>query len=389
MKVVFFFMSKGNASPGEVKDDSWKRQKASPVYEATFKDECYFKFLEDLVAAGIIDELDVYFESNVGPGKVNFVKGANCFVVPDINLVFDTIKEGNVIFVRGGFRHWHDLLETRKGKNWLILYAANTGRARWGFWDIIFDDLEMSNRIDQSGRYFFPFIKPTNEDVFHTVSHGFSPIYDICIGASHIHDKKGQYHAINLMKVFHSEYGYYPSAIMPGSIRSSTETKKMIRENVYLNEIVCPGMVSKQKLSEIFNSSRLFLHLGNGGQNDRSILEAYSCGCQIGIRNLPSHTPLLIPDEETIFHFDIDNDPGYKKSAYKLFHILEVWNLNKRYVSETKYRKDMGYDEVVLPALKELFRIIKYELKSLPFPTIQAKEHMQRFFENFSKRRNK
>jgi len=372
MKVVFIFMSSKSAEPGTA-DDSYKRQTCSPYYEETFGDEVYFKMLESLVEDGTITDLKVFFESNKGYGKANFVKGAENFVIPEVRLMEEYIDDDTVIFARGGFKHWHDwLLKYKKRGNWLMIYAANTGRDRWTFWDVVFDDLRMQNTIDRHGRYYFPFIKPTNEDVFHPVSGQSDPKYDICLGASHITDKKGQYNGLKLMRAFHSIYGYYPNAIMPGSPRRSTETNKMICDPLFYDEIESPGFLTKPELAKIYNDTKVFLHLGCAGQNDRSIIEAYACGTPVGIRGLKYHTPLLKPNQDTIVHFDLDNDPDFIKSANKLHYMLGHWTPDIKERVFQDYQQKMGYEHTAIPVLKNLFRTIKFEGE----PSIRAKEHL-------------
>ena len=62
---------------------------------------------------------------------------------------------------------------------------------------------------------------------------------------------------------------------MPGALRRSTQTLKMINDPVYANEIVTPGRISKPELNSLYAQCKLFIHLGTVGQNDRSVLEAF------------------------------------------------------------------------------------------------------------------
>lgn len=370
MKVVFLFMSKGSATPGSTKTNEWIFQDAGEQYQTEFGDECYFQMLQTLLDDGTITDLKVFFESNVNPGRAKFVKGAECYVIPEIRLVAPFINEDTIIFARGGFKHWHDFLLQYKGKNWLMIYGANTGRHKWVWWDINFDDLNMANEIDKHERYQYPFIKPTNETIFKPDFTWDNIKYDICLGASHIHDKKGQYHCINLLKRFHELYGYYPTAIMPGATRRNRFTVEMLKDPVFNNEVVTPGRVSKPVLSKIFNQCKLFLHLGSCGQNDRSVLEAYACGLLIGIRTISTHTPLLTPNDQTIFHFDIDNDPDYTTCAHQLFDILEEWTLSQKITAFAEYKVHMGYEEQAIPSLRLLFTLLSHNTK----PTLDAKK---------------
>lgn len=373
-KVVFLFMSQSSA-PKDSCSNNWRSQPCGEFYQEKYGDECYFKMFQDLLDCGVINDLTVFFESNVQPGKANFVKGAKNYVVPEINLIEPFIDKDTIIFVRGGFRHWHDFLVKYHRRNWLILYAANTGRQRWTWWDIVLDDLNMSNSIDRYGRYFFPFIKPTNEDVFSHKKGYFNIKWDLCVGASHIHDKKGQYHAVNVLKEFYNLFAYLPPVIMPGAVRSSRYTKQMIQDAI-MQKIACPGMVSKKELDRIFNQCKILLHFGAGGQNDRSILEGFATGLQIGVSTLKNHSPLMTPDEKNIFHFDLEDPPKYSLAAKKLKKVLDNWVPECKDQSSKKYQELMSYQKVVLPMLKQLFKIVSFH----GHPSLRAKEHLQTQF---------
>jgi len=351
MKVVFLFMSKGNATPGTIKTDAWKYQECSPAYQKIHGDEGYFTMFKSLLDQGTITDLKVFFESNNHPGRAQFVEGAENWVIPEIRLVEEYIDDDTVIFVRGGFKHWHDFLLKYKGKNWLMIYAANTGRDKWTWWDIVFDDLLMANEIDRHGRYRFPFIKPTNENTFGIMVNKLK--YDICIGASNIHDKKGQWRTVKLLEVFKSKYGYYPTAVMPGGLRRSTKTLEMLKSYFFSNEVECPGTLSRSELSKLFASCRIFMHLGAGGQNDRSILEAHCCGLPVCFSNTSRFTPLLKHDNFSTYIFD-GND-SYDKWAEQLYDILHDYQPGDKIERHYIYKERMGYEQVALPYLSILF----------------------------------
>lgn len=378
MKVLFLFMSKSSATPGSTTRNDWLRKDAGREYDR-HSDECYFMMFKDLLDAGVITDLKVFFESGVNPGKAKFVPGADNFVIPEITLIKGFLDDDTVIFVRGGFKHWHDLLFDRKGKNWLITYAANTGRDKWTWWDVVFDDLGMKNQIDRHGRYHFPFIKPVNEEIFAPMAG--TKKYDICIGASHIHDKKGQYLGVELIKAFHEIYGYYPTAIMPGSLRRSRHTSKMILDPIFQNEVYSPGMLRKMDLAKVFAESKIFLHLGGGGQGDRSILEAHACGMPVVIKTPKRHSPLLKADGHSTFIFP-ENESLYTW-AIRLKLILNEYyagGICRRYAT---YQKRMGYENVVKPMLAKFFQTI-----SGTKPTMEIKEKLVKEFTKITEATN-
>lgn len=364
MKVVFYFMSEKSKL---IDSDNWKTDTCGKQYEKHYP-ECYFMMFQKLLDSGVITDLTVFYESAKNPGKAEFVKGAKNFVVPHISMTDEFIDENTIIFVRGGFKHWHDWLLQYKGKNWLICYAANTGRDKWLLWDIIFDDLEMKNIVDRRQRYFFPFIKPTNEEIFYPEKQEIK--YDVCIGASHIHDKKGQWQAVEVMEQFYTKFGYYPRMVMPGAVRGSTETNKMLKKQI-MNEIEMPGMLSKKELAVIFNQSKLYMGIGAGGQNDRGILEAAACGCTVIYSAMHRHTPLLKrlysyywPECKSLLNCLRDQLEDSAPLSYREFkHSLFLYN--------------MGFDPVVIPMLSELFNNLAKE------PTFENKTKLVPLFEKY------
>jgi len=371
-------MSSGSAPAGSIVGETWKQKPAGDHYQKIHGDECYFQMFQSLIDNKTITDMKVFFESGVNPGYANFVKGAKNFVIPEINLVKEYIDDDTIIFVRGGFRHWHDFLLQYKGKNWLICYAANTGRDKWTWWDIVFDDLGMTNEIDRHGRYHFPFVKPTNENIFHPQNNPI--IFDICIGASNIHDKKGQWQTVKVIETFKNKYGFYPKTVMPGGTRRSTQTLEMLKTNFVKNEVVMPGILKKSTLSYLFSECKIFMHLGTGGQNDRSILEAHACGIPVVLSNTPRFTPLLVHDYISTFVFN----PGqsYEQWADHLFDILRRFDLKEKKARAKIYQRRMGYDSVVIPQLTKFFKM----LKGNP-PNIESKVKLMDSFKSYGKRR--
>lgn len=361
MKVVFLFMSTKPAEYPDQIQGGWEYDRCSEEY-SKFNEEGYFYLLRILKEIGVITDLKVFYESGIGPGKAGWIPGSECFVVPHISLVDKYIEQDTIIFVRGGFKHWYDWLLKYKGKNWLMVYAANTGRHKWDLWDVVLNDLEPGIFWDSIGRLQYHFIKPTHPGIFRPDYHT-NQIFDVCIGASHIHDKKGQWRSFEVLKEYERIYGKKLNAVMPGSYRRSFHTSKMIEELVKSEEayktLYRPGMVCRNKLAVIFNRTKLFLHLGEGGQNDRSVLEALSCGTRAMIAS-PSHhaveliqasSPVLVPEDlndytaianmihrylEGYVSFDrnmvtdwFDINLGFEKSVTNLTNLLS--NLSTHY----------------------------------------------------------
>jgi len=349
MRLVFLFMSRGSAVTGSTPDNYKARGDCDPFYNH-HNTEGYFQLVEDFLNDGIFDDAYIFYESNRGPGMAYWVnhKNAHCEVIPEVRLVEKYITEDTVIWVRGGFKFWHDFLLKYKGKNWLVLYAANTGRGRWGFWDVILNDLDPIPRIDRQERLNYPFVKPIAESTFFYMD--IPKKYDLCIGASYIYDKKGQFRAVEAIEIA-NEYGVEVKAIMPGSFRRSVHTVDMIhkvRNNPKLaRQVEFTGFVDKNTLRKIFNQSTFFCQMGNHGQNDRGPLEAFACGCSVILRSPQYHAPLLVKSSWIARN-------AKELAAYLVTIKEEGVKSDPKYVSDL-FKKKSGYKEVAYPLMQKLF----------------------------------
>lgn len=350
---MFLFHSKSSASPNTT-TRAKNIGKCGEYYNRAFKDECYFKLIEALVDSKIIDEVFIFYESNNDPGVAKWTsnKKIYCEVIPEIRFISDYITSDTVILSRGGAKHWHDFLLAYKGSNWLIEYGANTGREKWLFWDIILDDIgENTNIVDKHGRYIAKFVKPTNEDIFKPVELPLA--YDFCIGASHIHDKKGQYRIIDILAEYEKMFKTTPRVIIPGSVRRSANTIAMIPKILNFKNLVIPGFVTKDALNTIFNKSRFFVHLGSHGQNDRSLLEALASGTPIVYGSAKHHAPELKK-----FCFSIEGIRSSRELALHFKTLLELDTIQLRSRFYDSYIKHYGFNQVATPLFSRLIDFV-------------------------------
>lgn len=351
-RLVFLFMSKSSATPY-----STKRVKPTnpcgDYYLNAFRGECYFQMLEELLRLDIFHELFIFYESNINPGLADWIRDKNlkyrvhCEVIPEIRFVDEYINDDTVIFVRGGFKHWFEFLAKYKNKNWLMIYAANTGRSKWKFWDVILEDIATKNNyVDDHGRYHFKFTKPTNENLFFFKNY---PVkIDVCIGASHIHDKKGQYHIVEAIKILKKDFNYHVNAVLPGSSRGGINSAKMLN-HLSQTGVEYVGYLPKYQLSEIFNYSKLFVHMGNHGQNDRSLLEAFACGTPIIYKSFIHHDPEL---KKYCHLFEHENNHYLLAKAIK--SSLDTFKQSHKEVISREYKKNFGFKEKVIPKMSKL-----------------------------------
>ena len=375
-KLVFLFMSRSSAYPGSTKRviPNWNCEK---YYIDNFRDECYFKMLEELLRQNVFDELKIFYESNLGAGLAQWISDSKLQdriygeVIPEIRFVKDYIDDNSVIFVRGGFKHWHDLLFSYKNKNWLMIYAANTGRDKWTWWDIVLNDCGNRNfYIDRHERFYFKFTKPTNEERFYFKN--IKPIYDICIGASHIHDRKGQYLVVRAIEELNKQ-NFKVNAVLPGSPRGGNFTIQMMRKLDKIDNISYAGYLNKGALCQLFNESKLFVHMGNHGQNDRSIFEALACGTPIIYKSLQHHDSEL---NKYFFRFEFENDVS--KLAYEIKSQLLLWNQNQKINTLEKYQQHFGFNKVVIPKMKKLIEFM-FENR----PNMEAKRQLTNLFKGY------
>lgn len=366
VKVVFLFASNGAAPPGAIKE--WNpKDNCDPSYTQHHSHEGYIQMLGKLWEEGVINDLKIFYESNRGPGLAEFYPGVYGEVTPNISFIDKYIDNDTIIFVRGGFRFWHDWLKSKKGKNWLMLYAANTGREKWPWWDIVLHDLERVNFIDKQERYWHYFIKPIDQELFHPMK--FVDQYDICVGANHIHDRKGQWRTIHAMIAYRQLYGEDLRAVLPGSFRRGVETNYipyLIAENNL--SVTFTGMVPRKIMATLYNSSRLFIHLTTHGQNDRGPLEAMACGCPIMILTPERHSPIVKA-------YAIGKN-DHIENARTIHNIISTWKPELRSSIQKYFYCESDFENVILPRMRELFLFM-----SNHSITLESKIKLQKYFE--------
>jgi glycosyltransferase involved in cell wall biosynthesis len=248
-------------------------------------------------------------------------------------------------------------LNDAKGKHWLMLYAANTGRARWRFWDVILDDLSGFSQFDKvgTGRFFYNFIKPISPEFFFPKE--LPKKYDICIGASHIHDRKGQWRTIKAIIEYERMYGKKLKCILPGKFMRGVNTNE-IKYDVQKNnlDVEITGMVHRDRVAEIMNESKLFVYCGTGGQNDRGPLEALRCGTKIIVANTRRHHPLVYENKEVS---TVINHNDFKGIAKEINRNLMAHKKEDRHIVSSYYETVAGMETVVVPRMVELLEVMK------------------------------
>lgn len=310
MRLVFFYVSWKHGY-GEGID--WKTDHESDnFFSKRLEEEGYCLLLRHMLNHEIVDDVLVLIESKSDPGRF-WPMGMSGHVIPSIENAWYFIKDDDIIWVRGAWKHWHDvLIEFQEAGHWLMLYAANTGREKWPFWDIVFNDQINQPKMDSAGRLQYPFRKPIQEDIFFPKDLAFpkNQEYDIMIGASHVHDKKGQWRMIDALIKYKEIFGENLKAVLPGEFKRGFETNNIVRK-ISDNDLTVelPGMLERKDLARYMNRTRLFVHLGSHGQADRGPIEAMACGCPVMIGYPQYHTKWLAESETACFLCHTPNDP--------------------------------------------------------------------------------
>jgi glycosyltransferase involved in cell wall biosynthesis len=338
MRLVFFYLAHRNAG----------------YYLDFLPTEGYYRLLKRMVETGIVDEISIVIDSGQKSRPVNYMPGLTGHVVPGIENA--PIREDDIIWVRGGWKSWFPhLSKLSDGGRWLLFYGANTGRERWPFWDVIFDDLAGRDYVDGAGRIHLDFRKPTNPEIFRPMT--VERTYDLCIGASHIHDKKGQWRGVQAALEYQRIFGKNLKCVLPGAFRRGVKTNdihKMIETRGL--DIELPGMVSREKLASFLNTSKVFAHLGSGGQGDRGVMEAMRCGCPVMIGFPRYHAPFTYKSDLSYVTADPDH---FETLAYEIHEQIELSTEQKRRQTFEYHESQCGLETVILPRMKRLFSVLR------------------------------
>jgi len=350
MRLVFFYVADGAASPGT--SPPWNPNKLSTnKFVPKFKEEGYYSIIKMLVDEQIVDEALVVIETCRGSGRFGY-DGIEGIALPQTGDLI--LRPHDVVFVRGGFKSSFPFLERARKNGWLLFYAANTGRNRWPFWHVVFDDIGGQDKV-VGKRVYLDFRKPTNTDVFYSVPQVRD--VDLMIGASRIHDKKGQWRGIEVAIAYEKLFGKKLKCVLPGPWARGTHTSK-IREKIkkYNLDVEITEYLPRESLAKHMNRSKAFAHLGSGGQGDRGPLEAMSCGCPIIIGFPKYHAPWTYNHS---YCYTPKDPSDYNAIAKHVHFLLQHDNQYFRYKIEQYARQQSGIKEVMLPRMEKLFDFIR------------------------------
>lgn len=279
--------------------------------------EGHLYLLQKLVLSGIVDSAEIVIENGEHCDQVTMF-GTTVRHVDSVNEILPS--PGDIVWVRGGWKSWIPWIEQRRRERiWVMYYGANTGHERWPFWDVVLDDMIVQTRTEgersnDSPRLRWPYRKP----VWPGFCLGKGEIkYDLCVGASHVFDRKGQWRALQAIM----RYGKPLRLVIPGGLVGRDEpTVRALQELATSGiETHFPGHVGREQLADIFRASRAFVYAGAGGQGDRSVIEAGLCGCPIMLYFTKNHARYVWENEAVTWVAKAPEDP------VKMASELGVW----------------------------------------------------------------
>jgi glycosyltransferase involved in cell wall biosynthesis len=291
-------------------------------------------------------------DSTRAPGRLHLGTRSSIHVIHSMAYATDYIHPGDILVVRGGFKPWYPLLDYiyKRRENWILFYRANTNRHPWPFWDITLNDLIDTPRAVR-GRLQYNFSKPVNEDVFGIIDapNTIPREYDVMVGASHIHRKKGQHLTVQALQQYYHMFGTKPHAIMPGGYVKGWHINT-IKDILNSGDVDIEGPVNlpRPKLALAMNRTKLFVHPGYGGQNDRGILESMCCGCMPLVFGRSHMSPVIY---DNAVH--IPQDPANIATT-----IHQALGMVSEY-DQTTYARINGLYEVAIPKMLEIIKFIE------------------------------
>jgi hypothetical protein len=195
-RLVYFYVSNGSTIPGTIK---WSpEQKTHDPFAHHFTQEGFCYLFQKLIDKKIIKDVLVVIESSRHSGSKYLSSNMSILAVPHIDELKPYLREDDIILARGGWRSWFPFLqEWHDLGRWLLFYRAASNRGAWKFWDIVLNDLQTGFAQDKVGRFYYPINKPVDPNLFYPMDE--PKIYDLCIGASHIHEKKGQWKIVAVL----------------------------------------------------------------------------------------------------------------------------------------------------------------------------------------------
>jgi len=352
MKLIIFYSSRG-ARNSQVWDA--KAISRNP-FAIQYTTDGYAYVGDRLIETGVVDEVATFIESARHCGHIQISDKHKVYTVPYISCVEEFIQPGDVLFVRGGWKHWAPFFAKWSRDNWCMYYGAGTPRSHWAYWHAILYDFIDQPRVGKEHPV-FPFTKPIHPRVFFPIK-DMEKEYEILLNSCfHIYDKKGQYKFIEAAVAFKKLFGRDLSILLPGGAYRSTHTNTIpdvIKQNK-LN-VTMPGTVPREQLNMLINKCKLYVHLGYGEQNARSALEAMRCGLPLYIAS-PQLWPKFVSANSAVTK-RCSNPNSAETVAREIHKMLEDIDTGL-YGGSTEYFEKHNSPEITVTQLAHLINIMK------------------------------
>lgn len=315
MRLVFLYSSRGR-----IPIDKDSRLILSKDYDS-YPTSCQVKgALSDLypymwrkcIESKVFESVTTLFECGDGWGTVEYSPNNIFKFIPHISEVYRYVKPGDIIFTRGAWMWWKPHIR-KLSKNHHMIYfrGGRTIFKNWP-WHLIIDDIYLKAAIDRYKRANIYYPKPINEEIFYP-TYSQDKKYDILL-VGEIKTPKGQWRVMRALQIFKEKYKYYPKVCIVGRLKDGARIRN------HLKLVDYKGSVSREELNELYNSSKLYVHLGSNEQGPRTVIEAIRCGIPCVISDLPR----MFPEWErqfftkTVFHRD------YEKVADAIYEMLNT-----------------------------------------------------------------
>lgn len=372
MKLIFLYSGR-KANPTEPYPSNWADNAAKHTLTDKISEDGITYLWFRLIETGVFDSMI----SVIGPfdfpqaGSFTMANGNTGYVIPHTDVLYDMVEPGDVIFVRGRSSSWTEFLAKMKerGENWIIYYDANTNCWHWEYWDIVFNDLcdkiqwnaGRGYRSSLPDRIEYPFLKPVNPNIFYP-QWGIDRPYDFCVGASHIFWRKRQWLGMEMIEAYEQIYGIRPKCVMPGKYMWTKDTDaEMIRKiDAGRYDLYQPGFLTRAELCNIYNQSKVFLHLASGGQNDRSYLESMQCGTPVMFQRSNSRAPFVQADSAPVYFIDdITDIDEFARNAHDYLNFVTESTRRAGYLY---FQENSSFEHVIMPRMTQLFELLlKYD----------------------------
>jgi len=256
------------------------------------KTDGHYGLIHELVRRGIIDSARIIMDNYAVDG-VHVLEDQGGVTIESHHSL-DTVEPqaGDVIYVRAAWKPWIPWIEKYLPDHWIMHYDANAGRKAWPYWDVELFDLNEENKIGQGGKLWWHYRKPISPE-FKNLDLPEPSQFDVCVGASHIYDRKGQFRILPIAKKFKKLTGRDLKIVMPGCYYSHERQTQAMRAEINDGKwpnIWMPGWLPRAEMVEVYNSAKFFYAATCGGQGDRCVPESGTCGCR-QIIGLPKNHP--------------------------------------------------------------------------------------------------